>query len=342
MKKIFQLKGADPVFFISHLTVIIVSYSIYLAPHIAPSTFPYFGFIPIFYPFIVLFNVILVLILLSRRIFYAILFAILTLGLFPPLAKTYQFFGQKMQTEADFKVISFNAEYFRKDGFVDFFKKENADLILLQEAYWRDDLHRNLKDSILGEYFHEKHGLIQVFSKYPIVEFQRILSEGNGNVGTAAYADIDIGHDTIRIINVYLESMFIEKKLVKESMESIENAKNNSKILKNKLTKGFLTHESQIKKLVPYILNSKHPVILAGDLNSVPNSYEYQQISYLLNDAYYQIGRSSGTSFHDFKFPLRLDYIFHSEEILPIDYKVLRDVKLSGHYPVVGQFKLPE
>ena len=63
------------------------------------------------------------------------------------------------------------------------------------------------------------------FSKYPIVEFQRILSEGNGNVGTAAYADIDIGHDTIRIINVYLESMFIEKKLVKESLESIETAK---------------------------------------------------------------------------------------------------------------------
>ena len=63
-------------------------------------------------------------------------------------------FWSKMQTEADFKVISFNAEYFRKDGFVDF-SKENADLILLQEAYWRDDLHRNLKDSILGEYFHE-------------------------------------------------------------------------------------------------------------------------------------------------------------------------------------------
>src|SRR5690625_8017157 len=101
MKKIFQLKGADPVFFISHLTVIILSYSIYLAPHIAPSTFPYFGFITIFYQFIVLFNVILVLILLSRRIFYAILFSILTLVIFTPLAHKYNFFYQTMQSYAD-------------------------------------------------------------------------------------------------------------------------------------------------------------------------------------------------------------------------------------------------
>ena len=191
------------------------------------------------------------------------------------------------------------------------------------------------------EYFHEKHGLIQVFSKYPIVEFQRILSEGNGNVGTAAYADIDIGHDTIRIINVYLESMFIEKKLVKESLENIKTAKNNSKILKNKLTEGFLRHQKQIQELIPFIQHSPHPVILAGDLNAVPNSYEYKQISFWLRDSYIDVGRSSGTTFHDYKFPLRLDYVFHSDELLSVGYKVLRKQKISDHYPVVAELKLP-
>lgn len=342
MGKIFRLKGLDPVFFVSHLMFIGLSYCIYLAPHIAPSTFPYFGFIPIFFPLIVLAHVILVLILISRkRIFYAILMSGLTLGLFPPLAKSYQFFGEKIEAEANYKVISFNGEYMRKDGFVEFFQKENADLILLQEVYWRDNLFQSLKDSILGDYYHEKHGLIQIFSKHPIIEFQHILTEGNGTVGTAAYADIDTGKDTIRVINVYLESMFIEKELVKETVGRVEGAKGNSQILKNKLTKGFLTHENQIKKIIPYIVNSKYPVILAGDLNAVPNSYEYQQFLYRLHDGYSSVGRSSGTSFHDFKFPLRLDYIFHSDEILPVEYKVLSNVELSDHYPVVGYFKLP-
>src|SRR5690606_24211447 len=126
---------------------------------------------------------------------------------------------------------------------------------------------------------------------------------------------------------------FIDKKLVEESLDT-DKTEENSKKIKNKLVKGFLEHEVQIKKIIPYIVNSKHPVILAGDLNSVPNSYEYQQFLYRLNDAYDKVGKSAGTSFHEFGYPLRLDYIFHSDEITPVKYKVLRNVKISDHYPV--------
>src|SRR5690606_23916134 len=109
--------------------------------------------------------------------------------------------------------------------------------------------------------------------------------------------------DAIRIINVYLEPMLIDKKLVKESVNDLEAAEANSIVLKNKLTKGFLLHENQIKQLMPYITGSRHPLILAGDLNAVPNSYEYQQITYWLKDPYPIRGKSSGTCFHDFKYP---------------------------------------
>lgn len=341
MSKLFRLKGLDPVFFVSHLLFLGISYCIYLSPHIAPSTFPYFGFIPIFYPLIVLANLILLLILLSRRLMYALLFTILSIGLLPPLSNTYQYFGEKVTVEPDFKVLSFNAQYMRGEGFANFFNQEKADLILLQEVYWRDDLFKELKTAALTDYYHEKHGLVQIFSKFPIIEFQQILSESKNAVATAAYADIDLGQDTLRVINVYLETMLIDKSLVKEGINSVDQAKSNSQILKNKLTKGFLMHENQIQKIIPFIVNSPHPVLLAGDLNAVPNSYEYQQFLYQLKDAYHQVGRSSGTSFHDFKYPLRLDYIFHSEEILPTKYQVLHDIKLSDHYPVVAYFKMP-
>ena len=336
-----RLSGLDPVFFISHLLFLGLSYSIYLAPHIAPSTLPFFGFIPIVYPLIVLANLALIIFLFWRRAPYAVLFLLLSIGLYFPLTKSYQYFGKTVTTEPDFKLISLNGQYLRKSGSVEFFNQEKADVVVLQEVYWRNETFENLKDSAFADYYHEKHSLIQVFSKYPIIEFKKIFSGENNTVGLAAYADLDIGSDTIRVINVYLEPMFIDKKLVKESMNDMETAEENSVVLKNKLTKGFLQHESQIKQLLPYITGSKHPVILAGDLNAVPNSYEYQQIIYWLKDAYLEVGKSSGTSFHEFKYPLRLDYIFSSSEFLPVKYEVRKDQNLSDHYPVVGYFKLP-
>ncbi len=336
-----RLSGLDPVFFVSHLLFLGFSYCIYLAPHIAPTTFPYFGFLPIIYPVLVLANLGLIILLLWRRAPYAILFLLLSIGLYFPLTRTYQYFGKTVSTESDFKLITLNGQYLRKPGFVEFFNQEKADVVMLQEVYWRNEKFENLKDSAFSDYYHEKHSIIQVFSKYPIIEFKRIFSDGDENTGLAAYADLDLGEDTIRLINAYLEPMFIDKKLVKESVNDMQTAEENSKVLKNKLTKGFLKHENQIKNIIPYISGSKHPVILAGDLNAVPSSYEYQQILYWLNDAYHEVGKSSGTSFHDFKYPLRLDYIFSSDEFLPVKYEVRREVRISDHYPVVGYFKLP-
>ncbi len=341
MDRGLRLRGLDPVLFVSHILFLGFSYLIYLAPHIAPSTLPYFGFIPIIYPILVLANLILIILLFWRRTPYALLFLLLSIGLYFPLSKSYQFFGKSVATVPDFKIITLNGQYLRQPGFAEFFNQEKADVVLLQEVYWRNEKFEALKDSAFADYYHEKHSIIQIFSKYPIIEFKRIFSDGDGNAGLAAYADLDLGDDTIRVINVYLEPMFIDKELVKEVVNDVETAEKNSKVLKNKLTRGFLKHEQQIKQILPYISGSKHPVLLAGDLNAVPNSYEYQQIIYWLNDAYPQIGKTSGTSFHDFKYPLRLDYIFHSSEFLPVKYAVNKNVKLSDHYPVVGYYKLP-
>lgn len=336
----FRLSGWDPVFFTFHLIFLGISYTIYLAPHIAPSTFPYFGLIPIVYPLLILANALLILYLFWKRTLYAVLFLLLSIGLYPPLTKTYQFFGKDVLEEPNFKMITYNGQYLRKDGFESFFKKENADLVILQEVYWKNKNFEQLKDSAFGDYYHERHSIIQFFSKYPIIETKKILSGENGTTAHAAYIDIDTGTDTIRIINVYLESMLIDKKLVKETLDT-EKAEENSDKIKSKLAKGFLEHEKQIKKIIPYIVNSRHPVILAGDLNSVPNSYEYQQILYRLKDAYPEVGKASGTTFHEFKYPLRLDYIFHSDKILPVKIEVLRSEKLSDHYPVAGYFRIP-
>lgn len=340
----FRLTGLDPVFFTFHLLFLVITYAIYLAPHIAPSTFVYFGFVPLAYPFLIVANVLLIAFLFFRRINYALLFLVLSIGLYFPLAKTYQFFGKESSEESNLKLMTFNGHYFKDaevEDYINYFQEENPDVVVLQEVYWKGKKFRNIQDSAFKDYYHEKHSIIQFFSKYPIIETKKIIAGTNGEVAHAAYIDIDTGTDTIRIINVYLESMFITKELVLESIEKTETAEENSKILKNKLARGFLMHEKQIKQIIPYIVNSKHPVILAGDLNAVPNSYEYQQLTYFLEDAYYKVGKKSGTTFHGFKFPMRLDYILNSPEIQPIEVEVKRIKNLSDHYPVVGNFRLP-
>lgn len=336
-----RIKGFDSVLLFSHLLVLLLSFSIYLAPYIAPSTFPFFGFIPIFFPIIVLFNFFLVGLLFLKNKKLGLLFLIPTLGLLPPLTGSYQFFGKKVESQPDLKLITFNAHYMKEEGFEEFFKKEDADVVVLQEVWYTNRRFNRVKDEVFSDYYYESNSLNQIFSRFPIIEYQPIYSEMPEISAYAEYADLDTGSDTVRLINVYLEPMKIDKKLIREGVSSTEDAKTNSVILKNKLTRGFLRHQQQIKRIIPYIQNSPHPVILAGDLNSVPYSYEYQQFSFYLKDAYLEVGRSAGTSFHDFKFPLRLDYVFHTGEILPVSYRVLRDVKISDHYPVVAEFKLP-
>lgn len=51
-------------------------------------------------------------------------------------------------------------------------------------------------------------------------------------------------------------------------------------------------------------------------------------------------GSGSATSFHDYKFPIRIDYLFSSPAIKPTGYTVDRELKISDHFPVISSFKV--
>lgn len=107
-----------------------------------------------------------------------------------------------------------------------------------------------------------------------------------------------------------------------------------------RLIPTFKMHQEQVAMIRKAIDASPYPVFVTGDFNSVPNSYEYYHLSEGLKDAFVESGRGSGTSFHDYKFPLRIDYIFTSPSIKPISYQVDRSVHLSDHFPVISTFSL--
>ena len=55
----------------------------------------------------------------------------------------------------------------------------------------------------------------------------------------------------------------------------------------------FKGHQTQVELIRKGVDNSPYPVILAGDFNAVPNSYEYYHLGKDLQDAFVKVGNGS-------------------------------------------------
>ena len=332
----FKLNYFNRFVFTINIIVLALAYSIYLNKIFSPSEIPYFNFVSIGYPIIFVFVLLFLVywILVSWKHFVILFF--LSLGTLLPLYLSYPLINiyKTNNIAKNLTVMTFNPHAFRGDGTEELVNNNLADIILFQEG--SKSTHKPLKG-----YYSEYYSVLSIYSKYPIIESNRITTDTKENSGLAAYADIDLGFDTIRVINIYMEPMYISKDLVKDviNSDSTEEIELTSKKIENKLILGMKLHELQLKEIIPFIQKSPYPVIVGSDLNSTPGSYEYEQLSKYLYDSYIDKGKGNATTFHGFKFPIRIDYLFHSKEFEVIKSKVIRK-KFSDHFPVVVDYHL--
>lgn len=231
----------------------------------------------------------------------------------------------------NFKMVTMNIKSgkFGREKIYEYLKNTNADVVFGQEY--------GSEFNIPGyENRTDKYEIVALNSKYEIVHQEKVATTGNGN---AFFCDIKFNGKIIRLVNVYLNPFSFDKKIVKPTEDLEKNKSKVSYILK-RLIPTFKIHQQEVLDIRNAIDNSPYPVILAGDFNSVPNSYEYYKLGNNLTDAFVAAGKGSSTSFHDYKFPIRIDYIFTSKEIQAVSYKVDRNVKLSDHFPVIAEFKI--
>jgi len=104
--------------------------------------------------------------------------------------------------------------------------------------------------------------------------------------------------------------------------------------------------EAQVPILEEALRELDGPVVLAGDLNSIPDSNVIADIldghgegSGAFVDAFAQVGEGDG-----FTTPTdhRIDYILHRPGLRVLESSVLRDVDLSDHFPVLADFEFGE
>ncbi len=328
-------------FFTIHCIVAILLCSVYLNIFIPPKTFPYFGIVALFFPILFCIHLIFTFVWLIKKEMVFVPFLLLTvLSLFP--IRKYIHFGGETQknekSEKQLKVLTYNIRYANKSkdltALEDFIVKEDVDIAFFQEIYtrqWRS------KETFLADRYNAVFDLIGISSKYPIINKQKIILPGNGY---ACFADIQKGQDTIRCMSLYLEPMALNKSIFK--IRKMDEAKDKTQIATEKLSAGFKKHQVQIDLLSKYIKESPYPVIVCGDFNSVPLSYEYFALKKELTDVFEVSGNGLGMTFYDYFYPIRIDYILTSKDFLPLESYVDNKINFSDHYPVLSTLQLKE
>ena len=323
------------IFTVAHVVIVLLLGATMLNAYIPPKVFPLLNLLSLAFPFLMIANLLLCVFWIFSWRKRAFVFLLISTLFLTPVRRWINYSEPKSE-KADFKVLTFNNKYndYGLEEVKNYIKSFNADVIFLQESGYS-----GLGNSDFEEMKYSLHNKrISFFSKYQIVEQDTIPLIDKGK---SVYADVIIKGKRIRFINVYLEPFQLHKSMVKPTEDFEENG-TKAKSLVRRFMPVFKKHEEQVQILKSFIEKSPYPVILAGDFNSVPNSYEYYTISGVLKDCFLESGKGFGTSFHDYKIPIRIDYVFSSENLKSTYYQVDRSQKLSDHYPVLVKFSLKD
>lgn len=323
---------------IIQLMLLFAGYTVFLNQWIEPRIFPYFNLFSIGFPVIFILNGILLFFWWFYRWKTAVIFTLFSLGFLIPLNKIILLNPIHETHQSNLKLITYNVRYFfnDRDAIVNFLKKENADIVLIQEMgqnpeYIIDNASSDQK------YYFQNYNSLGIASKYPIIETQSFNIKPYPT--TFVYTDIALPNDTVRFITFYLESWHIDQAQFKKTDE--KHIKRNAKNLAQKVVRTARIHRKQIELIQENVKKSPYPVIMAGDLNAVPSSYEYFAMSRKHKDAFLYGEKCLGTTFPGLGIPLRLDYVFVPEEI-KIKSHQIKKVNHSDHYPVIVELEIPK
>ena len=315
---------------IVHLFITVLLLGTLLNNLVPPRIFPWLNLLSLAFPVLMIlhdFLCILWIILRKKRVFLFLLFSLMLIN---PTRRWINYSVESPE-KPNLKIVSMNIKsgIMGREKVYEYLKKTDADIIVGQEY--------GTEFNIPG-YNHRTKGfpMVAINSKTEIIHQEKLTTTGNGN---AFFADIKFNGKIIRMVNVYLSPFSFEKENLNPE-ENLEDNKTKLKYILKRQIPTFKLHQDEVSDIRKAIDDSPYPVILAGDFNAVPNSYEYYHLGKELKDVFVETGNGSATSFHDYKFPIRIDHVFCSPNIKPVSYKVDRSVNLSDHFPVITEFKI--
>jgi len=178
-----------------------------------------------------------------------------------------------------------------------------------------------------------------ILSRFPIISSGDLLASKNG-FNRIAYADLKIEEDTVRIINVHLESMGLGN-YRPPNTNNFEYVKSTTRSILSKLKVGVFERSKQIKQLVAFIEASPYPVICVGDFNDLPYSYSYQFMKKRMKNTFEESGKGFGFTYNGGTLKvLRIDNQFYASPIHSVGFETLDHIKYSDHFPIRGEYQI--
>lgn len=251
-------------------------------------------------------------------------------------------FKQPLFEESQLSIMSHNMARLnltrsnkQRHEYVEFLKEENADIMCFQEFTAANNLFEELDNYFL--FRGGRSGSSAIFSKFPILDSGTLILDSN-KTNNIVFCDILVQSDTIRVYNAHLESMGIDPQAI-QNREGIQSEYENVKL---KLLRGSKERTIQIDILIKHARNSGYPIVVAGDFNDVPFSYNYYKLKKEFKNGFEERGKGMGITYNG-KIPfLRIDNQFFSDGLEIVSFTTLNEVSHSDHYPIIGNYKISD
>lgn len=313
----------------------------YIAPWINPETFEHVSLFGLFFPLFVFTNILFVLYWLLKNPKNAIFSTVCLLLGWNSIGGMIQLGNSEASDKEVIKILSYNVRglYIRDDD-----KKTINDITQFFHTKHRDiDVYcfqeKGVKDkTILNKIFPESDFVgstfgTALFTKHPVLD-KGIVKIG-GNTPEAVFADIKFPTGTARVYSFHLSSNLISKRTddLLEEAELNEETWSGFKGILRSYTSHSVKRKQQLDVLMDHVRKSPYPVILAGDMNDVPQSYVYRLFTKGRQDTFREKGNGMGITFGDTYPFLRIDYILPDEHFKVLKHEV-KNVAFSDHFPV--------
>ena len=260
----------------------------YVSVLVSPEFFKYSGVVSLAIPFIILGNILWVgLALFTKPKAAVIPFVLLIIG-YSFVTATISLDG-KSETPTSFQVMNYNMMRMNKlnkekdqTALIEWLSSNPSDIMCFQEFLGTQKIigqisNKGALNSFVGGYGNS----YAIFSKYPIIN-KGVFYEGNVT-NNILFADLKIGADTIRVYNVHLQSMSIN--VDQEVIDKSEFDKNYETV-RRKFQEGSVRRTAQIKDLIAHTQKCSYPILIVGDFNDTPYSYNYYKVSRSFNNAF--------------------------------------------------------
>lgn len=343
----------------------------YLAPHISPVSSWVPALLAMTYPYQLVLHLGFIGWWFFMRKKRMVLSGVMLLLGFAHIGDHVQLFGRnapgmEIRGEA-VKVMSYNVRLFNlydwnrnkesRDAIFEVFKREDPDILCLQEYFYSPDgRFFETEQSLLRDFRfvaghqrytnkakYQQHFGIATFSTHPIIRKGYIdFPENPENV--CIWTDIALKDDTIRVYNAHLASYHFgdaDYKFIKalDTDTHTDSLKTGGERILRRLRRGFRLRADEVHRIVEHMRQSPHPVLYCGDMNDVPMSYGYATLRELLSDAFVESGRGMGGTYIGDLPSLRIDHILYGKGLHAWDFQTLPD-ELSDHRAITTRIGL--